>query len=331
MEYITLNDGNKMPVVGLGTFLMKPEDAEEAVYNALMAGYRLIDTANGYMNERAVGRGIKRSGLKREEVFIETKLWPTVYTKETAVDETLERLGVDYIDLLLLHQPAGDYITGYKMMEKAVKEGKSILYEAQLGALRDVDYGIYPYVTSSNTIAAYAPVGAGIPGVAAEKVIGVVKAYSTCVGEGPFVAEWFGEEAEELRKAGGEYGAKTGRPRRVGPIDIPATRYGVQCQNATDIALTKLDVLSYMKDIPICARYELNGEETDDSVFPTLLQDCKPVLKTMPGWQCDISACRRWEDLPKEAQDYVLYIEEAIGCHITYVSVGAERDAYIKR
>lgn len=124
MEYITLNDGNKMPAIGLGTFLMKPEDAEEAVYNALTSGYRLIDTANGYMNERAVGRGIKRSGLPREEVFVETKLWPTVYTKETAVDETLERLGVDYIDLLLLHQPAGDYITGYKMMEKAVKEGK---------------------------------------------------------------------------------------------------------------------------------------------------------------------------------------------------------------
>ncbi len=124
MEYITLNDGNKMPAIGLGTFLMKPEDAEEAVYNALTSGYRLIDTANGYMNERAVGRGIKRSGLPREEVFVETKLWPTVYTRETAVDETLERLGVDYIDLLLLHQPAGDYITGYRMMEKAVREGK---------------------------------------------------------------------------------------------------------------------------------------------------------------------------------------------------------------
>ena len=218
-----------------------------------------------------------------------------------------------------------------KYLHEAVKAGKSVLYEAQLGALRDVDYGIYPYVTSSNTIAAYAPVGAGIPGVGADKVIGVVKAYSTCVGEGPFVAEWFGDEAEELRKAGGEYGAKTGRPRRVGPIDIPATRYGVQCQNATDIALTKLDVLSYMKEIPICERYELNGEETDDFVFPVLLQDCRPVLKTMPGWNCDISGCRRWEELPKEAQDYVLYIEKAIGCHITYVSVGAERDAYIKR
>ena len=249
-----------------------------------------------------------------------------VYGAEATTMEEMEAWFADYGEKL---KP---FIcdTG-KFLHKAVKEGKSILYEAQLGALRDVDYGIYPYVTSSNTIAAYVPVGAGIPGVAAEKVIGVVKAYSTCVGEGPFVAEWFGEEAEELRKAGGEYGAKTGRPRRVGPIDIPATRYGVQCQNATDIALTKLDVLSYMKDIPICTRYELNGEETDDFVFPTLLQDCKPVLKTMPGWQCDISSCRRWEDLPKEAQDYVLYIEEAIGCHITYVSVGAERDAYIKR
>ena len=249
-----------------------------------------------------------------------------VYGAEATTMEEMEAWFADYGEKL---KP---FIcdTG-KFLHKAVKEGKSVLYEAQLGALRDVDYGIYPYVTSSNTIAAYAPVGAGIPGVTAEKVIGVVKAYSTCVGEGPFVAEWFGEEAEELRKAGGEYGAKTGRPRRVGPIDIPATRYGVQCQNATDIALTKLDVLSYMKDIPICTRYELNGEETDDFVFPTLLQDCKPVLKTMPGWQCDISSCRSWEDLPKEAQDYVLYIEEAIGCHITYVSVGAERDAYIKR
>ena len=249
-----------------------------------------------------------------------------VYGAEATTMEEMEAWFADYGEKL---KP---FIcdTG-KFLHKAVKEGKSVLYEAQLGALRDVDYGIYPYVTSSNTIAAYAPVGAGIPGVTAEKVIGVVKAYSTCVGEGPFVAEWFGEEAEELRKAGGEYGAKTGRPRRVGPIDIPATRYGVQCQNATDIALTKLDVLSYMKDIPICTRYELNGEETDDFVFPTLLQDCKPVVKTMPGWQCDISSCRSWEDLPKEAQDYVLYIENAIGCHITYVSVGAERDAYIKR
>ncbi len=249
-----------------------------------------------------------------------------VYGAEAVTMEEMERWFADFGEKL---KP---FIcdTG-KFLHEAVKEGKSILYEAQLGALRDVDYGIYPFVTSSNTIAAYAPVGAGIPGVRADKVIGVVKAYSTCVGEGPFVCEWFGEDAEKLRQAGGEYGAKTGRPRRVGPIDIPATRYGVQCQNATDIALTKLDVLSYMEEIPICSRYELDGKETDDFVFPSLLQDCKPVLQTMPGWKRDISACRHWEDLPQEARDYVLYVEEAIGCHITYVSVGAERDAYIKR
>lgn len=124
MNYVELNDGNKMPLVGLGTFMMEPKDAEEAVYNAIKVGYRLIDTANGYMNERAVGRGIKKSGVPRSEIFLESKLWPTVYTRETAIDEMLERLGTDYVDLLLLHQPAGDYITGYKMMEKAVKEGK---------------------------------------------------------------------------------------------------------------------------------------------------------------------------------------------------------------
>ena len=161
--------------------------------------------------------------------------------------------------------------------------------------------------------------------------MGVVKAYSSCVGEGPFTCEWFGEEAEKLREAGGEYGAKTGRPRRVGPIDIVATRYGIQCQGATDIALTKLDVLSYMDEIPICDRYELDGQITDDFPFPTLLPDAKPVMKTMPGWRCDISGVRRWEDLPKEARDYVEYVEKAVGCRITYVSVGAERDAIIIR
>ncbi len=153
-------------------------------------------------------------------------------------------------------------------LRQAQAEGKHILFEAQLGSLRDLDYGIYPYTTSSNPIAAYAPVGSGLPTAKLDKVIGVVKAYSSCVGEGPFTCEWFGEEAEKLREAGGEYGAKTGRPRRVGPIDIVATRYGIQCQGATDIALTKLDVLSYMDEIPICARYELNGQETDDVPLP---------------------------------------------------------------
>ena len=216
-------------------------------------------------------------------------------------------------------------------LSQADREGKGILFEAQLGALRDLDYGIYPYTTSSNTLAAYAPVGSGLPTAKIEKVVGVVKAYSTCVGEGPFVCELFGEEAKQLREAGGEYGAKTGRPRRVGPIDLVATRYGVQMQGATSIALTKLDVLSYLDKIPVCVRYEKDGRQREDFPFPTELEDCRPVMEYMEGWGCDISGVRRWEDLPQAAKDYVLRIEESIGCHIGYVSVGPERDSIILR
>lgn len=218
-----------------------------------------------------------------------------------------------------------------KYLKDADKEGKKILFEAQLGSLRDLDFGIHPYTTSSNTLAAYAPIGSGLTGSFPERVVGVVKAYSTCVGEGPFVAEWFGNKADNLRKAGGEYGAKTGRPRRVGPIDIVATRYGVETQGATEIALTKLDVLSYMDEIPICTKYLINGAETDEFPFPVLLDEAKPVFKKMPGWKKDISCVRHFEDLPIEARNYVEYLEEAINCHISYVSVGAKREAYIKK
>ncbi len=216
-------------------------------------------------------------------------------------------------------------------LKNAQSQGKRILFEAQLGALRDLDYGIYPYTTSSNTIAAFAPVGSGLPGAKLDEVVGVVKAYSSCVGEGPFTCEWFGEEAEALREAGGEYGAKTGRPRRVGPLDIVATRYGVETQAATCIALTKMDVLSYMDKIPVCVRYSLYGEEIDHFPFPTALNDAKPVVEYLDGWKCDISGVRKWEDLPVQAQQYVEYIEKAIGCHIGYVSVGPERDSIILR
>ena len=216
-------------------------------------------------------------------------------------------------------------------LRQAQQDGKKILFEAQLGALRDLDYGIHPYTTSSNPIAAYAPVGSGLPCVKIDEVVGVVKAYSSCVGEGPFVCEMFGDEAEELRKAGFEYGAKTGRPRRVGPVDIVATRYGVQCQGATNIALTKLDVLSYMNKIPVCAHYRLDGKITDEFPFPALLNDAEPVVEYLDGWKCDISGVRTWEDLPVQAQKYVLYLEQAIGCHIGYVSVGPERDSIILR
>lgn len=216
-------------------------------------------------------------------------------------------------------------------LRKAQSEGKRILFEAQLGALRDLDYGIYPYTTSSNVIASYAPVGSGLPGAKIDEVVGVVKAYSTCVGEGPFVCEWTGAKAEQLREAGAEYGAKTGRPRRVGPFDIVATRYGVQVQGATTIALTKLDVLSYMDRIPVCTRYIVGGAETDKFPFPAALGEAKPVFEYFDGWQCDISGIRTWEDLPAQAKEYVGYIERSIGCHVGYVSVGAERDACIKR
>ena len=216
-------------------------------------------------------------------------------------------------------------------LKEQQENGKNILFEAQLGSLRDLDYGIYPYTTSSNTTAAYAPIGSGLPSAKINDVVGVVKAYSTCVGEGPFVCEMFGEEAEELRKNGFEYGAKTGRPRRVGPIDIVATKYGVEVQAATAIALTKLDVLSYMDKIPVCTKYLVDGKETDRFPFPVALKNAQPVIEYFDGWKCDITSARKWEDLPKEAQDYVLFVEKQIGCPIKYVSVGPERESIVIR
>ncbi|MBQ7870972.1 MAG: adenylosuccinate synthase [Oscillospiraceae bacterium] len=216
-------------------------------------------------------------------------------------------------------------------LRAAEAEGKKLLFEAQLGALRDLDYGIYPYTTSSNAIAAFAPVGSGLPGVHIDQVVGVVKAYSTCVGEGPFVCELFGPEAEALREAGAEYGAKTGRPRRVGPLDLVDTRYGVQVQGATCIALTKLDVLSYLEQIPVCTHYCIDGKRTDDFPFPSLLNSAQPVTACLEGWHCDISGARTWEDLPAAARKYVEYVEQQIACPIRYVSVGPERDSIIIR
>ena len=213
----------------------------------------------------------------------------------------------------------------------AQKRDKKIMFEAQLGSLRDLNCGIYPYTTSSNTTAAFAPVGAGAPGVKIDDIIGVVKAYSTCVGEGPFISELHGDEASDLREAGEEYGAKTGRPRRVGAFDTVATRYGVQVQAATEIALTKLDVLSYMDKIPVCTHYYINEQITDEFPFPAALAEAKPVIEYMDGWKCDISHIRSWEDLPRNARSYIQFIEEKINCPVTYISVGPERDSIIVR
>ncbi len=214
---------------------------------------------------------------------------------------------------------------------EASKAGKNMMFEAQLGALRDIDFGIYPFTSSSSPMAAYAPIGSGAPFIKLDEVLGIVKAFSTCVGEGPFVAEWFGEKADELRQIAGEYGAATGRPRRVGPIDIPATRYGVRMQGATAVALTKMDCLSYLKEIPICKAYDLDGEITDQFPFTPLMDKAKPVTTTMPGWGTDISAIRVYEELPKAARDYIEYIEKEIDCPIRYISVGPERDNIIIR
>ena len=218
-----------------------------------------------------------------------------------------------------------------RFLNEAEAGGKNILFEAQLGSLRDLDFGICPYTTSSNTTAAYAPIGAGLPSAKIDKVLGVVKAYSTCVGEGPFVCEMFGEEAERLREAGAEYGAKTGRPRRVGPIDLVATRYGIEVQGATELALTKLDVLSYMHKIPVCTHYIVDGVRTGRFPFPAALEGAEPVIEYLNGWETDISAARHWEELPEAAREYVSFVEHAVGCPVSYISVGPERESIIRR
>ncbi len=226
--------------------------------------------------------------------------------------------------------PFKDYIVNTtEYLSEEIKKGKSIMFEAQLGALRDIDFGIYPYTSSSSTISAYAPIGAGIPGEKLTNVIGIMKAYSTCVGEGPFTAEMFGDEGEALRKAGGEYGAATGRPRRVGAFDVVASRYGVKIQGADTIALTKLDVLSYLDKIPVCVAYEVDGERT--TVFPSgeALNKAKPVIEYLDGFG-DVSKCRTWASLPENAKKYIKFIERTVGCRIGYISVGADREEYIK-
>ena len=214
-------------------------------------------------------------------------------------------------------------------LTEAVRAGKRVMFEAQLGALRDIEFGIYPYTSSSTTLAGYATVGAGIPGFKLTNTIGIMKAYSTCVGEGPFTAEMFGEEAEKLRAAGGEYGAATGRPRRVGPFDVPASRYGVEVQGADSIALTKLDVLSYLDKIPVCVAYDVDGEITTKFPIGDRLNRAKPVIEYLDGFG-DVSKCRKYDDLPQAAKNYISYIEKAVGCRIEYVSVGADREEYVK-
>ena len=216
-------------------------------------------------------------------------------------------------------------------LKQAHDSGKRIVLEAQLGAMRDIDYGIFPFTSSSNTLAAYAPLGAGIPNCRLDHVVGVLKAYSTCVGAGPFAAENAMSEDwnEQLRKAGGEYGAATGRPRRVGPFDCVASRYGLTCQGADKIALTKLDVLSSMKEIPVITGYTLDGVQVPSFDPLSDLDRVEPVVTMLPGWNKDISGCKSWDELPKEAKAYVEFLEKQLGHEIQFVSTGAEREKFV--
>ncbi len=219
-------------------------------------------------------------------------------------------------------------------LDQALKEGKSILLEGQLGTLKDPDHGIYPMVTSSSTLAAYGAIGAGLPPYEIKRIVAVCKAYSSAVGAGVFVSEIFGAEAEELRRRGGdggEYGALTGRPRRMGWFDCVASRYGCRLQGATDVAFTVLDVLGYLKEIPVCVAYEVDGEKITDFPVTAKLRRAKPVLERLPGWNCPIRGIRRYEDLPENCRRYVEFVEEHIGFPITMVSNGPGREDIIYR
>lgn len=255
--------------------------------------------------------------------------WKNMTIKAYGFKEITVEQMIEYFETY--GKPLAKFVTDTGIyLNEAEKKGKNIMFEAQLGALRDIDYGIVPYTSSSSTIAAYAPIGAGVPNLKLHNSIGIMKAYSSCVGAGPFTCEYFGKEAEKLRELGGEYGAATGRPRRVGPFDVVASRYGIRCQGADEIALTKLDVLDGYEEIEICTHYTLNGKQIDEFPFTDVLDECKPVFEKVKGWNCDITGCRKKEDLPKEALDYIRLLEKLCDCKIRYVSVGAERDACIK-
>ena len=265
----------------------------------------------------------------RHALEIKNATLKNLYNKpEITEQEVFDKL-MEYKELLAPY--VGDAFT---FVHNALKDGKNILLEGQLGSLKDTDFGIYPMVTSSNTIAGYGAVGAGIPPYEITDIITVVKAYSSAVGAGAFVSEIFGEEADELRRRGGdggEFGATTGRPRRMGWFDAVATRYGCRVQGATSVALTVLDPLGYLKEIPMCVGYEIDGEVTTDFPTTALLEKAKPVYKTLPGWKCEIRGIKNYEDLPENCKKYIETIEEEIGVPITMVSNGPGRDEIIMR
>ena len=274
-----------------------------------------------------------------DEELLQEKVERICEMKNVLLEHLYHKPLIDPKELLATLHEYRDMVAPYvcdvsAFLDKALKEGKTVLLEGQLGTLKDPDHGIYPMVTSSSTLAAYGAIGAGLPPYEIKQIVTVCKAYSSAVGAGAFVSELFGDEAEELRRRGGdggEYGATTGRPRRVGWFDCVASKYGCRLQGTTDVAFTVLDVLGYLDEIPVCVGYEIDGEVTTDFPVTAKLEKAKPVLKTMPGWKCEIRGIKKYEELPQECRDYIEFIESQIGYPITMVSNGPSRDDIIYR
>ena len=283
--------------------------------------------------------GFQVSELFEDEAVLKDKVQRVCETKNVLLEHLYHKplLNPDEVlaELMEYKKMVEPYVCDVSAyLHDAIKEGKNILLEGQLGSLKDPDHGIYPMVTSSSTLAAYGAIGAGIPPYEIKEITTVVKAYSSAVGAGAFVSEIFGDEADELRRRGGdkgEFGATTGRPRRVGWFDAVASRYGCRIQGATEVALTVLDVLGYLDEIPICVGYEIDGEVVKDFPVTYKLEKAKPVLKKLPGWKCDIRGIKKYEDLPAECRNYIETIEAELGVPVTMVSNGPGRDEIIMR
>ena len=308
---------------------------------ARLAGKSFGSTKSGiapFYSDKYAKIGFQVSELFDEETLRE-KVERVCVLKNVMLEHLYHQPAINpeelYATLLEYRDMVAPYVCDVSAyLYEAIKEGKNILLEGQLGSLKDPDHGIYPMVTSSSTLAAYGAIGAGIPPYEIQNITTVVKAYSSAVGAGAFVSEIFGEEADELRRRGGdggEYGATTGRPRRMGWFDAVASRYGCRIQGTTEVALTVLDVLGYLEELPVCVGYEIDGKVTRD--FPTTvkLEKAKPVYTTLPGWKCEIRGIKSYEELPKECRDYIEFIEKELGVPITMVSNGPGRDEIIYR
>lgn len=283
--------------------------------------------------------GFQISELYDDENSLKEKIERVIAVKNTLFEHLYHQPKITaqavYAQLMEYKELLAPYVADtFTLLHKAVKDGKNILLEGQLGALKDPDFGIYPMVTSSSTLAGYGTIGAGLPPYEMKEIIAVVKAYSSAVGAGEFVSEIFGEEADTLRTRGGdggEFGATTGRPRRMGWLDLVASRYGCQVQGATSVAFTVLDVLSYLDEIPVCVAYELDGKRIDSFPPTVQLKHCKPIIEKLPGWKCDIREIHHYQDLPENTRRYIEFAEQAIGVPIKIVSNGPAREDIIYR